>query len=121
MSEISRLIRDSGKYPEVKWIQLQKVSKLIVDDAKKKLNTNDFTDAVETKSRELAKNPGPYIDIVKAAVCTIPNKSKKMAGGYNDNWEHTDEWGFTQEDIDEWVDIENKSTRYRNNKYRLIY
>ena len=65
MLAISAEIRKSGKYTQYKQPQLMKISKFILDDAKKQLGINEVTesdwDKIETKAMGLAKNPEKYI------------------------------------------------------------
>jgi hypothetical protein len=59
--ETSKELKASGKYDDIKWTDLMKVSKMIWDSAAKKLGTDD-PDKITIKVKELVKKPDEYIE-----------------------------------------------------------
>lgn len=60
--QLNGALRATGKYKDIPPKFLMKISKMIIDDAKKQLNTTELTLAVEEKAMVLVKNSDYYVN-----------------------------------------------------------
>ena len=65
MLELSAKMRASGKYPEIQQKHFMKISKMIVDDAKRQTGSEKVDEKVRDKALELVKNPDKYVTLFK--------------------------------------------------------
>jgi hypothetical protein len=65
MLDLTKIMKSSGKYPEIKQSQFMQISKMIVDDAKKQTGMQEVNDTVKQSAMQLAKNPQKYIERFK--------------------------------------------------------
>ncbi len=65
MQELTKIMRNTGKYPEIKQVQFIKISKMIVDDAKKQTGMQDVNETVRQAALQIVKNPEKYVERYK--------------------------------------------------------
>lgn len=107
--EMAKTLRKTVSDKRIKHKDFMKISKMIIDDVKKKIGTTELTDKVKENALRIAENPGEY---VKRFLSTI--SSKASTGGGNimyGGWEN-DDIGNSNE-IDERSDY--GLTEYLNN------
>lgn len=61
MLEMTKKMKDSGKYKDIQQKHFMKISKLILDQAKKDAGSTDINDAVRRKALELADRPDDFV------------------------------------------------------------
>ena len=61
MLELTAIMKASGKYPDIQQKHFMKISKLIVDDAKKQTGLEKVDEKVRDRALELVKNPDKYV------------------------------------------------------------
>lgn len=61
MLELTKKMKDSGKYPDLKQTNFMKISKMILDDAKRQTGITKIDDTLKEKALQLAENPDPYV------------------------------------------------------------
>ena len=84
MQEIAAILRESGKFPDLKHINFMSVGKLIIDDLKEKEGTTNVED-IRKKAIEIAKNrPEKYVERFRS-MPKKEKKSKKQKGGEDDD------------------------------------
>ncbi len=76
---LSKIIRDSGKCPNLRHVDFIKISRIIIDKARKLTNSRDITDNVIYTAIDIAKNPEEFIpkferEKLKAEVTKIQKK-----------------------------------------------
>lgn len=66
MLDMSKVMKDSGKYPGLRQSHFMKISKAILLDAKKKVGTTDITEEVKETALRMAKNAEQYVNKFKS-------------------------------------------------------
>lgn len=61
MLVLTKKMKDSGKYPDLKQTNFMKISKMILDDAKKQTGLTKIDDVLKEKALKIADNPDPYV------------------------------------------------------------
>ncbi|XWV25022.1 hypothetical protein QJ856_gp0756 [Tupanvirus deep ocean] len=61
MLELSKNMKDSGKYPNIQQKHFMKISKMIVDEAKKQTGMQEVNDTVRQTALQLVKNADPFV------------------------------------------------------------
>ena len=97
MLELSKIMNESKKYPELKWPQFMSVSKKIIDDIKDKTGKTDMQD-IRTQAIAAAKNPEKYVAEYKKSEKNRPEKIKAKS---NIRFEPKSNSRFDDEDDDE--------------------
>lgn len=107
MADVGKSIKESGKYPDIKrpadWIG---IGKIVVEDAKKALGIEKYSEELRKKSLDLAKNTSKYVDIYKKS-----DKYKGKKGGFDNepsgyesnyrNYAQSNIWNNTAADSEE--------------------
>lgn len=84
MIDLSRKMNTSRKYPDIKGIHFMKISKMIVDEAKRRVGTNELNDQVKEEAMRLSDNPTEFVERYrreKAAGSVGESKEKKNERG----------------------------------------
>jgi len=61
MLDLTKIMKDSGKYPEIQQKHFIKISKMIVDEAKKQTGMQEVNDTVRQSALQLVKNPEQFV------------------------------------------------------------
>ncbi|XWV26277.1 hypothetical protein QJ857_gp0798 [Tupanvirus soda lake] len=61
MLELSKNMKDSGKFPNIQQKHFMKISKMIVDEAKRQTGTQEVNDSVRQAALQLVKNAEPFV------------------------------------------------------------
>ena len=65
MLDLTKIMKNLGKYPDIKQKDYMKVSKMILDEAKKREGTEEVTPRVAEVAEKIAQNPDEYIQKVR--------------------------------------------------------
>lgn len=85
MQELSKIMRESGKYSEFKPAQLIKISKMIVDDAKKQTGMQEINETVRQAALQIVKNPDEYIKRFKNEQASLGNSNNSSSSNSRSN------------------------------------
>lgn len=77
MLNLTKIMKTLGRYPDIKQKDFMKISKMILDDVKKKEGTSELTDHVAKIAEELAKNPDKYVQMFRQGTVQTSNANNR--------------------------------------------
>ncbi|AEQ60587.1 hypothetical protein [Acanthamoeba polyphaga mimivirus] len=115
MLDISKILRDSGNYKDLKTGDYMGIAKLISDRAKEKVGTTEISDEVRSEALKMARDPDEFVTKYRSKKQSSSSSSSNSRGNSRGNSRNRSRRNNDWDDSDDSDDSDNWDQRGGNN------